>query len=255
MYQSVASLTSRKPWHRTLPASHYVLLSLLFFVGLELISAFHQWIVVPSIVLIALTFYGIVLVRIEERGQFRALQTILPTLAATGLAGFALFIPRSSFFHLYCAVAAILLYVLLKHGAKQAYPTWNWALSTVVYFLNIAVILGLRYHIFSPVILTISLVFVVSFLISMQALRRATSAALPSVLLALSVALALTQLAWVLQFLPTHYMIQSGILVVAYYSIFHLLSISFERQLRRRDFAEYAVVGLTALLLLLVSAR
>jgi len=237
-----------------LPASHYLLLALLFFVGLELITSFHRWIVVLAVILLALIAYGIVLVRLEEDRPFTLLQPVLPVLAAVGLTGFSFFLPTSPLLHLYYVLAALVFFWLLKHGAKQAYPTWNWTISTIIFFLDMAVILGLRSNLFMPVLLTLGLISVASFLISLQALWRAAIPA-AAVLLALVVALVLTQISWVLQFSPAHFLIQAGILVVLYYVLFHLLSLSLQRQLRREDITEYAVVGVVALVVLLATAR
>lgn len=238
-----------------MPASHYVLVALFFFAGLELINAIHQWIVVPFVILLLLTTYGIALVRWEEGGSFLPSQSVLPVLMATGLAGFSLFLPLSPWLHVYYAASAGALFLLLKHGARQAYPTWNWVLSTAVLFFNCAVILGLRFHLYMSVLLTLGLLFAVVFLIAFQAIRRAAPSAMNTLLLSLGVALALTQLAWVLQFLPLGYIVQAGVILVFYYVFFHLLNTSFERPLNLKDGAEYAVLGSAALLLLLLTTQ
>lgn len=236
------------------PSSHYLLLALLFFAGLELISVFHHWIIALSLILLALITYGIFLIRYEERPGFHPLQSILPGLTAGGLIGFSLFLPTNNFLHLYDISAAFVLFWLLKHGARQAYPTWNWSLATLILFLNLAVILGLHFHLFLPLWFTLALTGLVIFLISLQGLYRV--AQLPTaVLLSLGLALALTQLAWVLQFLSIHFLIQSGVILVFFYVYFHLLELSLEQKIRRRDIIEYAALGIACLALTLLTAR
>lgn len=240
---------------RELPSSHYVLLALLFFAGLELIVVFHRWLWLTAVVLLALLAYGVYLVRVEERGRFHPTQAILPLLAATGLTGFTLFLPATGIRHLYFAIASLLFFWLLRHGARQAYPTWNWTISTLTLLLNTAVILGLRFHLYLPLLFTLIMLFVVSFLISAQALRRVANGALQTTLLSLSLALALTELAWTLQFLPVHFLVQAGTIVVTYYVFFHTVSLSLERKLARAHLVEYAVLGAATLAVLLVTAR
>lgn len=236
-----------------LPSSHYVLLALMLYLGLELIVAFHRWIVVLAATLLLLLAYGIYLIRQEEPGDFHPLQAVLPVLTASGLAGFALFLPTTPVIRLYFALAALLFYWLLKHGARQAYPTWNWTLSTIVLFLNVAVITGIRFHLFIPAVVMLILVFAVVFLISLQALQRIASTLSQATLLAAAIGLVLTQLAWTMLWLPVHFLVQAGVVVIVYYILFHLIGLSFERPLQRRDYLEYAGLAITTLTLLLLS--
>ncbi len=257
-YSSLKKLLDRTGLRRLVqlfPSSHYVLLSLLFFILLELVTVFHRWIWLFIAILLVLMIYGIVLVRIEERGRFKPTQTILPLVTASGLTGFTLFIPLTSLVHLYFALSALIFFLLLRHGARLAYPTWNWLISTVVLFLNVAVALGIRFHLYLPVVATLILVFIVSWLVSVQALRRVAASLSHAMLLAVALGLVLTQLAWTLQFLPIHFMIQAGVIVIVYYVLFHLLSRSLEGELRREHVVEYAALGSFALLILLATAR
>jgi hypothetical protein len=237
----------------TLPIPHHLLLALLFWVGLELVVAFQAWIILLLCVLLGLTIYGIVLLRVEEGGDFRSVQILLPALAAAGLIGFTVFLPRGVLLHGYMFMASVVVYWLLKHGAKQAYPTWNWTLSTIIYFLDVAVILGLRFNFFLPVLYILAAVLVVSFLITFQAWRRLAPER--ALLLALAVSLVLTELVWVLLFLPLHFFAQSGIVVVLYYALFHIVSVGLTRPLRRGDTLEYAVLGSIAVFILLAATN
>ncbi|MEX1997557.1 MAG: hypothetical protein WEA04_02675 [Candidatus Andersenbacteria bacterium] len=237
-----------------LPSSHYVLLALLFFAGLQLAFWLHQWIVPLFAGLFVLMVIGILLVRIEEQGRFRIMQAILPILAVIGLTGFGLFLPPQ-LLQLYFISASLLLFWLLKHGAKMAYPTWNWTLSTIVFFLDTAALLGVRFHLYVPIIIILGGLLIISFLISLQALRRITPTVSEAILIALTIGIGLTQLAWTLQFLPLHYVVQAGILVAFYYVFFHLISVSYERPVRFKDIAEYALIGAAALGIILINAR
>lgn len=237
------------------PSSHYVLLAILFLIGLELITVFHSWIWLFTGILLALMIYGVALVRIEEKGRFQPTQTILPIMTAAGLTGFTLFIPLTPLIHLYFAVAALLFYWLLRHGARLAYPTWNWLISSIVLFLNMAVILGIRFHLYLSVLPTLIIVFCITWLVSVQALRRVAASMTHAMLLASAIALVLTQITWTLQFLPLHYLVQAGVVIVVHYVLFHLVSLSLEHQLRRRHVAEYVILGIVSLLVLFSTAR
>ncbi len=240
---------------RIFPDSHYALLSLLFFAGLEITFAQQRWLVPLLGIFFVLLAIGIMLVRIEERGRFGFMQAILPCLAVIGLTSFGLFLPSTPYLHLYFMVASLILFWLLRYGAKKAYPTWNWTLSIIVFFVDTASILGLRFHLYIPVIVVLAVIFIVSFLISLQAIRRVSPFFSDAMLIAIAMSLALTQLAWTLQFLPVHYVVQAGVLVAFYYVFFHLISVSYERRLTRQDIIEYCTVAALSLALILLNAR
>lgn len=236
------------------PSSHYALLSLLYIVGLEFMFALQKWLVLVSITVIAVITLGIFLVRYEEKGAFSLSDTILPLTAAIGLSGFTFFRPNNNLLHLYIILAGIVLFFLLKHGARKAYPTWNWLISLLVFFLNMAFIVGLRFHLYIPVILTLFLVFLMSGVISWQSMRRLASG--PDIILpVLAMSFTLTELAWTMQFLPSHYLMQAGVLATAYYIMFNLIAISLQRKTTKKDILEYAAVGMTALAILITTAR
>lgn len=237
------------------PASHYVLLSALLVVGLELIFILQQWVTLVTVVTITVVILGVVLVRLEERGRFGLIHAVLPILATAGSAGYAFLLPTTSVLHLYILAAGLIFFFLLKHGAREAYPIWNWTLSLVVYFLNIAFILGLRSHLYIPVLLVLVLVLAVTVLMGLQALRRVVRVTSEIVLPALTMAFVLTEVVWVLQFLPSHYLVQTGVVTILYYVIFSLISLSYTRALVRRDIVEYVVVGGVASLIILISTR
>lgn len=237
------------------PFSHYVLLSLLFFAGLELISVFHAWVWLVSGILLVLVGFGIVLIRIEERGYFHPTQIILPVLAAVGLTGFSFFLSSGPWLHLYFAASALMLFFLMKHGARQAYPTWNWVISVIVLALGLAIIFGWRFFLYIPVLLVLVPVMAVVWLVGIQSLQRVAPSLREAILLAGTIGFALTEVGWVLLFLPLHYLIQAGLLVALYYVFFHLVSISYERKLTRHDIMEYVTIGLVAFILVLTTAR
>jgi hypothetical protein len=240
---------------RVFPSSHYVLLSLFFFVGLELIFAFHRLIITLPVILLFLVGIGIILIRTEERGRFHPTQAILPSVTAAGLTGFALFLPTEPWLHLYFVVCAFVLFFLLKHGAKQAYPTWNWVISLGVLFLNLATVLGWHFYMDTPLVVVLAAVLAILFLISLQSLQRVIPTLSETILVAVTIAFVLTEITWAIQFLPLHSLVQSGLLVALYYVIFHLTSLSYERRLTGRDIFEYVTVGSVALVFILVTAQ
>jgi hypothetical protein len=255
------------PWHtpyavaagkrlrNLFPASHYLLLALLFIVGLELIFALQRWVILVAVASASVVAAGVVLVRLEEQGRFRPLYIILPVLAAVGFSGFAFLLPTTPILHIYVAAAGLLFFWLLKHGVRQAYPLWNWTLSLPVYFLNMSFVLGLRFHLDLPVIAMLPLVAALTALMSLQALARIAPTLAGAALPVLAMTLTLSEVTWTLQFLPSHYLVQAGVVTSLYYVLFSLTSISYMRKVSRRDIVEYAAIGLSACLLILISAQ
>ncbi len=241
-------------WRR-LPASHHVLVALLFFFGLELIFAFQRGVILSLAALLGLMTIGVVFTALEESADFHFTQAILPILAAVGLTAFALFLPSSALLHLYFLAAALTFYFLLQFGARLAYPTWNWGLSAVVLYVDMAAILGWHFHLAESLFAMLCLAWLTVFLLAWQALRRIPHGEGEALLLALAVSFAAAEFIWALQFTPLHFLIQAGVVLVFYYILFQVLTTSFERALKRRDVLEYAIVGTVALLVLLTTAQ
>ncbi|MGH9858165.1 MAG: DUF5656 family protein [Acidobacteriota bacterium] len=237
-----------------LPTSHYALLALFFLAGLELSYAFQNWFVLAAVLLLVVVTVGIILIRIEERGAFQLVQIILPLMAAAGLTLFALYLP-TPLLHAYFIVSSFIFYFVLKHAARQAYPTWNWIISLVILFVSIASLLGWRFHFYAPPLFVLALFFAIVFLMAFQSFVRYLRQRSEAALVAACFALVLTEVVWVLQFFPLHYMVQAGILITLYYVMFQLLTQSFADRLERRDIIEYMLVGGVTLSLLLVTAQ
>ncbi len=238
-----------------LPNYHYVVLSLFFFGGLELIFFIHRFILLLTAGLIMIVIAGVALLKAEEGLRWRVASFVLPALAVSGAVSFSLFLPVTALVHLFMALSALLLYFLLTWGAREAYPTWNWTLATVLFFLNVASSLGWRYYLYVPILVLLILIALVSWLTLWQGWRRLTAPTGQAMAVAAGGTLVLTEVAWVLQFLPLHYLIQASILTTGYYLIFNLTRISLQRQLQQRDFFEYGIVGVVALFIVLLLAR
>lgn len=232
-----------------------LLLALILFAGLEVTFIFPSAVVLSLIVVFSLMTTGILFLRREESQDFHFTQGILPVLAAAGLTTFALFLPGSSLLHLYFLGASLLFYFLLEFGGKWAYPTWNWGITAAVLFVDVATVLGWHFHVAQSLIITLFLVWLITFLLAWQALHRVPGARREALLIACALAFALAQIAWALQYTPLHFFIQTGIIMTAYYVMFQMLSRSFENALTRRDVIEYAVVVSIALTLLLTYAQ
>lgn len=238
-----------------LPGYHYVLLALFFFGGLELIFFIHRFIPLLTGGLTMVVVAGVALLKAEEGVRFRIASFVLPALAVSGAVSFSLFLPVTALVHLFMALSALLFYFLLTWGAREAYPTWNWTLAIALFFLNAASVLGWRYYLYAPILALLFLIALVSALTLWQSWRRLSAPPGQAVAVAAAGALVLTEAAWVLQFLPLHYLIQAGVLTTFYYLIFNLTRISAERSLRRQDLFEYGMVGGLALFIVLVLAR
>lgn len=238
-----------------LPAYHYVLLVLFFFGGLELIFFIHRFIPLLTGVLTMVVVAGVALLKAEEGGRWQIASFILPALAVSGTVSFSLFLPVTALVHLFMVLSALLLYFLLTWGARAAYPNWNWALAIILFFLNASSGLGWRYYLYVPVVWLLLLVAVLSWLTLWQGWRRLNTPPGQAGAVAAGSALVLTEVAWTLQFLPLHFLIQAGILTTCYYLIFNLVRLSFKRPLHQRDLFEYGMVGVAALSVVLVLAR
>ena len=71
-------------------------------------------------------------------------------------------------------------------------------------------------------------------------------------LLALAVAFVLTETIWILQFLPLHFIVQTGIIVSLYYACMQIIAAYMESRLTKRLMIELvaaAIIGITLLLL------
>ena len=237
------------------PVSHYALLSLFFFAGLEAAFAVQRLVYVALLVLIAIVIAGIFAIRYEEVGFFSPYQAILPSLAVLGLATFSLFLPVTAWLHLYLAGAAVCTYFVLKQGSKQAYPTWNTTASLITLFVVLATIIGARFHFYIPVPALLVATFLVTLLLAVQFYLRYTDQIARCWLLGVVTALAMSQIVWALQFLPLHYLVQTGIALAIYYVGSGLVATSFERTITRREVIEYFVFGGIATAALLITAR
>lgn len=235
--------------------SHYGLLSVFFFAGLEVAFAVQQLVYISLLVLMVIVIGGIFVIRYEELGRFSLYQAILPSLAVLGLAAFALFLPASWWLHAYMVGAAACTYFVLKHGAKQAYPTWNTIASLITLFVVLATVLGARFHFYIPVWTLLVIVLLATCLTAVQFFLRYTNSAAESWLLAASLGVSITQITWAFQFLPLHFLVQAGVLISIYYIAVHLAAITLERVLARRDIIEYFVFGSIAIIALVLTAR
>lgn len=206
--------------------SHYALLAALFGVGLELVFAFPGQIFLFIPILLVLVIIGMLLLRWEEAHAWQPIQLILPAIAALGLTSLALFIPTSGWLlHGYFLACTLILYFLLRQGAKQAYPTWNWVISLVVLLISLTSLLSWHRYIQLPDLILLTGTFLLTSLMAWQSLMRlspTTSAAAEPLIVAACVGLVLTELVWVLQFLPAQPMLQAVIVLSGYYVLFSL---------------------------------
>ena len=222
---------------------------------MEIAFALQQLIIPSILVLIAISAAGVVLIRYEELGTFRPYQSLLPILAVIGLSAFALFQPFSIWLHGYIIASSITLYFILAHSAKHAYPTWNTAATLVVLFSIFGAILGSRFHLYIPIPIILPIMFASVTLMAVQGLIRRLPSAAESWQLASIIGFVITQTTWVLQFLPIHFYVQSGVLLTFYYALFGIVATVYERGLTRKSVFEYLGYSGLAFIALLVSAR
>ncbi len=240
---------------RIFPSSHYALLSLFYLIGTELWFALSRWPVLLFFIIVAVLIIGIILIRSEEGSDFHPTQAILPTLAAFGFTAFAIYLPQTFFLHIYFIICSIIFFAILKYGAKQAWPTWNLTISLVVLFACTASVIGWRFYLYTSVGYVIAILFPVISLTAFQSLVRYTRSIQETALLSLALGLVLTETAWILQFLPMNFIVQSGLVVSLYYASMQIIASAYERRLTRRFILELAIAGAVGIAFLLATAR
>jgi hypothetical protein len=240
---------------RIFPSSHYAILSLFLFIGLELLFVIHRWLFLLLFLLLGILVIGVFLIRSEEGAQFHSTQTILPTLAAFGFAGLAVYLPVTALLHVYFIACAIVFFTILKYGAKQAWPTWNMVISLTVLFAALVPTIGWRFLFYAPVWGMLALIFVIVTLLSFQSFLRYVQSTSEAGLIALALGFTLTEIAWILQFLPLHFIVQAGFLVATYYTTSQLATIAIEKNIERKTIIEYGLVGGGAIILLVLTAN
>lgn len=239
-----------------LPAlSHPLLLSLFFFAGLEIAFAFQRLVIWVMVTLVGVIIFGIAFLRYEEIGRFRPYQMILPGIAVIALTSFTLFLPVNAWLHIYMAAAAACLYLVLTHGARQAYPTWNLIISLIILLIALASILGSRFHLYIPIMLALTLAFAVTTLTVAQTMVRYRSSSPEAWLLSCVLGLTAAQTIWVLQFLPLHFMVQAGVVLSILYAGSGLAAAQAEHGLTRQVVLQHVGLSITAMAALLLTAR
>lgn len=235
--------------------SHPLLLSVFFFAGLEIAFSFQQFLVPTIAVLILVVFLGVGLVRYEELGFFRPYQMILPVIATLAFSGFALFLPKNAWLDVYSVVCGVCMYLILTHGAKHAYPTWNMVLSLIVLLLSLAGILGSRFHLYIPVPIAVGVAFFVTTVMCAQTLVRYEKSPAEAWLMASILGLIVSETIWVLQFLPLHFMVQAGVVLSILYSGYGLAIARTEHNLTKQTALQHISLSVIALAALLLTAR
>lgn len=237
------------------PSSHYALLSLFLFIGLELWFALHVWPIILFVIILTVLTIGIILIRSEERHSFHPTQAILPTLSAFGFTAFAIFLPQTAFLHFYFAGSSAIFFFVLKYGAKQAWPTWNTAISLVILFVCTAPVIGWRFYLYSSVGYILAILFPIVSLLAYQSLIRYTKTVYETLLLSLAIALVLIQIVWILQFLPLHFVVEAGFIVSLYYAIIQIITATYEHRLSKKLLVELTLAGIIGITILLTTAH
>ncbi len=237
------------------PSSHYALLSLFLFIGLELLFVIHRWLFLLFFIFLAILIIGIALIRSEEGKHFHPTQMILPALAAFGFGALAIYLPITGYLHAYFFVCAVLFFFILKYGAKKAFPTWNMTISLAVLFTVIVPAIGWRFTLYTPVWVMLGLLFPIITLMAFQSLLRYTRTTGEAGIVALTLGFILTETAWILQFLSLHFIVQAGFIVALYHTAMQLVLLSIEGRITRRTIIEHSLVGIAAIALLVATAN
>ncbi|OGY37205.1 MAG: hypothetical protein A3E36_01230 [Candidatus Andersenbacteria bacterium RIFCSPHIGHO2_12_FULL_45_11b] len=222
---------------------------------MELWFALGKWPIILFCIILTVLIIGIILIRSEEGELFHPTQAILPTLAAFGFTAFAIYLPQSLFLHAYFAGCAAIFFFILKYGAKQAWPTWNMSLSLVALFACVATVIGWRYYLYSPVGYMLAILYPIIGLTTFQSLVRYAHTLYETALLSLAVAFVLIEIIWILQFLPLHFVVETGFIVSLYYAALQIIGAAYEKRLSRKLLLELMLASALGVAILLSTAR
>jgi hypothetical protein len=180
---------------------------------------------------------------------------ILPLAYVGSVFLFHLFVSHGIFQQLFIILATIGFFFLAARGIEWAFPTWNWFFTSGTFFLFSAGTYGLHFHLRFPLWAVVLIIGGVTFLLSVHVLGRASLPVSRRVFWSTLLTLLMSELLGALALLPVSYLVVSGALFVAFYVTLHLLQRYLYDRLTPRLVSEYLLLGLTAVGLVLGTAR
>lgn len=230
-------------------------LTVLFFLFLQLLtiqmSFYWGYFALFCVILIL----GTILTQREDI-KLRGIYVVILPLAYIGSVFlFNLFVSQGLIQQVFIFLASAGFFFLIARGMEWAFPTWNWFFTSVTFFLFTAGAYGLRFHLQASLGIVLLIVGVVTFLLSMHVLERATLPKSGIFFWSILLTLVMCEFLGVFSFLPLSYLVVSGALFIIFYIAIHLLQRHIYASLSYKFVAEYLVFGAVALGLILGTAR
>ncbi len=232
-----------------------LVLTAVFFVGLEAITMVSEWYWPLFTTCMILLVVGTLIAQMHEvraRG-WHVLSLPLAYIGSVFL--FHLFISRGIFQHIFILLATIGFFLLVARGIEWAYPTWNWFFTSATFFLFTAGMNGLSFHLRFPLWAVVLSVGTLTFLLSAHVIGRANISLRRWLFWNMLLTLLVSEILIALALLPLSYLVVSGTLFVVFYVVLHLLQRYLYDRLTPRLVSEYIVLTSVAVSLMLGTAR
>lgn len=230
-------------------------LTVLFFLFLQLLTiqlSFYWGYFALSCVILVI---GTVLTQREDIKLRGAYVVILPLAYIGSVFLFSLFVSQGLIQQVFIFLASVGFFFLVARGMEWAFPTWNWFFTSVTFFLFTAGAYGLRFHLQISLAVVLLMVGIVTFLLSMHVLGRASISRSGIFFWSILLTLVMCEFLGVFSFLPLSYLVVSGSLFIIFYVAIHLLQRHIYASLSSKFVTEYLVFGAVAIALILGTAR
>jgi hypothetical protein len=185
--------------------------------------------------------------------------SILPILFSGSVAAYSLLITNHFFVHLLFLLNFAFSFYYLKniYQGKQGEFLENISSygNFLIVFFSFSVIYGLKTFLNVPVWILISVAAVVMILIISQIFWANKVTSRSNTIFIFIACLILTQLAWVLYFLPFNYNALGLILAICYYVLIGMIKLCLSEKLTARNIKLYLISGLSGIFLILLTAK
>jgi hypothetical protein len=230
-------------------------LTVLFFLFLQLLTIRMSFYWGYFALFCVVLFLGTVLTQREDI-KLRGIYVVILPLAYIGSVFlFSLFVSQGIIQQIFIFLASAGFFFLVARGIEWAFPTWNWFFTSVTFFLFTAGAYGLRFHLQISLAVVLLMVGVITFLLSMHVLERATLPKSGIFFWSILLTLVMCEFLGVFSFLPLSYLVVSGALFIVFYIAIHLLQSHIYSSLSNKLVTEYLVIGALAIGLILSTAR
>lgn len=224
-------------------------------VALETLASIRRfyWPLFALFLLVLVT--GICVTLREDRRSRGQHVVILPIAYILSVVLFHLIVPRSFVQQFFIIGASAGLLLLIARATEWAYPTWTWLFTSVTFFLFVAGMYGLTFHLRFPLWATALALASLTASLTYAAVARALPSWSARLFWSALVALLLVEALVVLALLPLSYAAVGGVLFVAFYLLLHLLQHHLYGGLTTYQTWEYLGIAAVALFLVLLTAE